>query len=193
MCLDIVATFDKMALDSEDWSFLIGSDHAGNAEVQNRRQSQNGLIIKFNGAPVMCLSKASAVTFSSPRIGEAHADMSSAGVEIYAVGNATMDIVGLSHVVEEMGMIFPFPFTLEMDNVAARTFCLDTAHKTKLMIKHIDCRQEWVKTVRNRDVMTPVHVDTEKHDADSFNKILARGPYEMVRNRIMVEHNFHHD
>ena len=119
--------------------------------------------------------------------------MSSAGVEIYSVGNATVTIMGLSYVVEEMGMIFPFPFTLEMDDDAARTFCLGTAHKTKL--KHIDRRQEWVKTLRNRDVMTPVqcHVDTEKKDADSFTKILARGLFEMVRNRIMVKHNVHHD
>ena len=134
---------------------MVDSDHAGNAEVQSRCQSQNGLVIKLNRAPVMCESKAMFVTFASPHIGEAHADMSSAGVEIYSVGNATMTIMGLSYAVEEMGMIFLFPFTLEMDNDAARIFCLGTAHKTKL--KHIDCCQEWVKTLRNRDIMTPVH------------------------------------
>ena len=50
------------------------------------------------------------------------------------------DVMGLSYVVEEMGMIFPFPFTLEMDNDTARMFCLGTAHKIKL--RHIDCRHE---------------------------------------------------
>ena len=85
-----------------------------------------------------------------------------------------MTIMGLSYVVEEMGMTFPFPFTLEMDNDAARIFCLGSAHKTKL--KHIDCRQEWVRTLRNRDIMTPV--DTELNDADLFTKTLARGPFE---------------
>ena len=48
--------------------------------------------------------------------------------------------MGLSYAVEEMRMIFPFPFKLEMDNDAARIFCLGTAHRTKL--KHIDCRQD---------------------------------------------------
>ena len=69
------------------------------SEVQNRRRSQNGLIIQLNGAPVMtlCQSKASSVTFASPRIGEARADMSSGAVEIYALGNATLDIMGLSY------------------------------------------------------------------------------------------------
>ena len=43
--------------------------------------------------------------------------------------------------------------------------------------------------------MTPVHVDSEDSDADLFTKLkpLSREPFEMVRNRIMVEHNVHHD
>ena len=86
-------------------------------------------------------------------------------------------------------MTFPFPFTLEMD--AAPIFCLGSAHKTKL--KHIDCRQEWVEMLRDRDIMTPVHVDSKDNDADRFTKILSREPFEMARNRIMVEHNVHHD
>ena len=53
-------------------------------------------------------------------------------------------------------MTFPFPFTLEMDTDAARTFSLGSAHKTTL--KHIDCRLEWVKKLRDRDIMTAVHV-----------------------------------
>ena len=102
-----------------------------------------------------------------------------------------MTIMGLSYLVKEMGMIFPF--TLEMDKDAARIFCLGSAHKAKL--KHIDCRQEWARTLRDRDIMTPVHnaIDTELNDADLFTNILARGPFEMVRHRIMVEHNIHHD
>ena len=106
-----------------------------------------------------------------------------------------MDITGLSYVVEEMELIFPFPFpfTLKMDSDAARIFCLGTAQKIKL--KHIDCRQEWVKTLRNKDTMTPVHniMDTVKPDAETVTKVLARGPSKMVRNRIMMEHNVYHD
>ena len=119
--------------------------------------------------------------------------MSSAAVEIFSVENATLDVMGLSYVVEEMGMTFPFPFTLETDNDAARIFCLGSAHKTKP--KHIDCRQEWVRMLRDRDIMTPVHdiVDSKDNDADPFTKILSREPFEIVRSRIMVEHNVHHD
>ena len=71
--VDIMATLDKCSVDPDEWSFMADSDHAGNAEVQNKRRSQNGLIIKVNKAPVMCVSKASSVAFASPLIGEAHA------------------------------------------------------------------------------------------------------------------------
>ena len=97
--VDITAALVKCALEPDTWSFMVDSDH------KKRRQSQNGLIIKLNGAPaaVLCQSKASFVTFASERIDEAHADMSSGAVEIYAVGNTALDIMGLSYVAEEMG------------------------------------------------------------------------------------------
>ena len=41
---------------------------------------------------------------------------SSTGVEMYSAGNATMTILGLSYVVEEMGMIVPFPDCLITDS-----------------------------------------------------------------------------
>ena len=72
-----------------------------------------------------------------------------------------------------MGMVFPFPFTLEMGNDAARIFCLGSIHKAKL--KDIDCREEWVRTLRNSDIMTPMHVDTELNDADLNTKTMPRG------------------
>ena len=153
--VDIMATLDKCSQEPEEWSFMVDSDHTGNAEVQNKRRSQNGLIIKLNKAPVMtlCSSKVSSVAFATPRIGEAHADMSSAAVELFSVVNATLDVMGLSYVVEEMGMTFPFTLEILMDNDAARTFCLGSAHKTKL--KHIDCCQEWVRMLRDREIYDP--------------------------------------
>ena len=45
-----------------------------------------------NAAPVYWQSKASSVAFATPLIGEAHADISSGAVEIFAAGNATMEL-----------------------------------------------------------------------------------------------------
>ena len=80
---------------NQEYGFYCDSDHAGNAEPQNRRRSQNGTIMTINGAPFAWQSKASSVTFDCEAIGEAHADMSSGAVEVYAAGNATLDILGI--------------------------------------------------------------------------------------------------
>ena len=83
-----------------------------------------------------------------------------------------------------MGLDFPFPFTLEMDNAAAAIFCKGSAQKTKL--KHIDCRQSWVQTLRNRNVMAPKHVPSKENFAGIFTKILDKNTFEYLRNQLMV-------
>ena len=178
----VSSIFDRSTT-TDEHRFMTDSDHAGNHEVQNKRRSQNGLVMTINGAPYFWQSKASSVAFACEAIGEAHADMSSGAVEIYAAGNATLDIMGIKYVAEEMGFEFPTPFVLEMDNNAARTFCHGSALKTKL--KHIDCRQEWVKTLRDRNIMLPAYVPSEENLADLFTKILPPALFERLRDQLM--------
>ena len=47
-------------------------------------------------------------------------------------------------------------------------------------------RQEWVKVLRNKDILKPVHVDSKDNVADLFTKILSRGVFERLRDLIMV-------
>ena len=70
-----------------------------------------------------------------------------------------------------------------MDNEAAKVFCQGTAQKTKL--KHIDCRQEWVRMLRDRDLMIPQHVPSEENLADILTKILSTDEFERLRDLIM--------
>ena len=42
----------------------------------------------------------------------------------YAAGNATCEMLQLSYIAEEIGMSFPKPAILEMDNTAAEAFRL---------------------------------------------------------------------
>ena len=87
--------------------------------------------------------------------------------------------------VEEMQLDFPRPFKIHMDNTAAESFAWGTAFKSKL--KHIDCRQEWMKILRNRSICTPVHVDTKDNLADLFTKLLPMGDFERLRSNIVYE------
>ena len=83
--------------DAGIWECFSDSDHAGNAEVQNKRRSQNGCIAVCNGAAIMWVSKVSSVAFAVPEINEAHADVSSAAAEIYAAANAANEFLHLSY------------------------------------------------------------------------------------------------
>ena len=55
-------------------------------------------------------------------------------------------------------------------SLTARIFANATAQRSKL--KHIDCHQEWVKTLRNKNVCNTVHIPTKDNLADIFTKIL---------------------
>ena len=173
----------KHTLPADEWVFYSDTDHAGNKEKQNKRRSQNGLTGTLNGAPILWYSKASSVAFASSDIGEAHADMSSASVESYGAGNATQEILGFSYVSEEMGMNMPKPFTLKMDNAAAIIFSQGSAQKTKM--KHIDCRQEWVKTLRDKKIIQAEHVPTKENIADLMTKILDIKTFTYLRDKCM--------
>ena len=84
-----------------------------------------------------------------------------------------------------MGIAFPKPFDLQMDNSTAEVFVNDTAYKTKL--KHIDVRQKWVQTLRDKKILRPVHVDTKYNAADLFTKILGKQDFQRLRDMVMKQ------
>ena len=71
---------------------------------------------------------------------------------------------------------------MEMDNEAARIFCSGNAQRTKL--KHIDCRQHWVRTLRDKGIMN-AHVPTGENLADLFTKILPPVTFLRLRDLLM--------
>ena len=56
------------------------------------------------------------------------------------------------------------PIIMQIDNTACEAFINHTAFRTKL--KHIDCRQEWVRLIRDKEVLLPTHVDSADNLAD---------------------------
>ena len=172
-------------------AYFSDSDFAGNSETQNARRSQNGYVALLNGAPVLWASKVSSVAFAHPKIGEAHADVSSAAAEIYAAANATYEFLHISYIAEEAGIDILLPIILQVDNAACEAFINHTAFRTKL--KHIDCRQEWVRMIRDKSILKPVHVESALNLADLFTKILDRATFERLRDRMMVRRHLQHD
>jgi hypothetical protein len=82
-----------------------------------------------------------------PDIADNHADVSSAAAEIYAMGTATMDsdILALSCVCSEAGILFPRTLVLQVDNAAAQAFASQTTYSGKSRLRHVDARQEWIQ------------------------------------------------
>ena len=171
------------------WEFYVDTDFACNPDRQNKRRSQIGYVAVIKTGerrtPVCWGSKTSSVAFAHADIGEAHADISSGAAEVYGTANATFEFLNLQYVVEEMGMKFPKPFKLHIDNEAAKVFVEGTAFKTKL--KHIDCRQFWVQTLRDKNICKPIKVASADNLADLFTKILPPTTFERLRNMIMYD------
>ena len=187
--------YQPLNIDAQpQWTFFSDSDFAGNAEATNKRRSQSGYVALNGTAPIIWGSKPSSVTFSEntvaahPRIGETHADVSSGAVETYAAANATFEFLHLSYVMDEMDIDFPEVMELQLDNTTAEAFMNNTVRKSKL--KHIDCRQEWVKMLRDKSIVVPKHVDTNDNLADFFTKILGKLKFIQLRDRMMVAKNF---
>ena len=80
-------------------------------------------------------------------------------------------------------MEFPYPITLEVDNETARIFANASAQRSKL--KHIDCRQEWVKTLRDKSIVKVEHIPTKDNLADLFTKILSVGDFVRLRDQLL--------
>ena len=177
-----IDTFNQNGSD-HGWEFYCDSDFAGNAEEQNNRRSQNGFIALLNGAPIMWGSKVSSVAFAHPDIGEAHPDISSGAAEVYAASNATFEFLHLSYTADEMGIPFPKPIMMQVDNKAAKAFADNTAFKTKL--KHIDVRQKWVKTLTDKKILCTKHVPSQDNLVDIFTKRLDADAFERLRDRMM--------
>ena len=186
------------------WSFFSDSDMAGNPEVVCKRRSQLGYIGLVGEAPIVWSSKCTTVQFAAhnvpagftwgrpivahPGIADNHADVSSAAAEIYAMGNATMDILGLSYVCSEAGISFPRTFVLQVDNAAAQAYASQTTYSGKSRLRHVDARQEWVQALRDSKIVQAVHVDTTENLSDMFTKALDLATFIRFRKQLMHFH-----
>ena len=178
------------------------ADFAGNAELGNARRSQHGYIILQGSAVMAYCSKVSSIQFGSASlsanfdagmpavtahaaISDEHADTSSAAAETYALGTFASEVLAYSYVVEEAGMPVPRPVIIQVDNMAALAFSKQTSHSGRSKLRHIDCRLQWLKVLRDSNLIQCVHVSTEHNVADLFTKALDTPTFTRHRDSIM--------
>ena len=114
---------------------------------------------------------------------DGHADTSSAAVEVYAAGNMPHEMLHLSYVAEDMGIKFPKPAILQVDNDACKLFILGGTKHTKL--KHIYTRQSWVRSLRDANTIIPRHVPSKLNPADIFTKPVKEELFCQLRHMFM--------
>ena len=119
-----------------------------------------------------------------PDMDQLHADVSSAAAEIFAASVALNEFLHLAYVTDEMGLYFPKPIPLAVDNTTAIHFSKGSTRRSKL--RHIDARQEWVCALRDENIVKLVKVDTKENLADLNSKFLDVPTFEKLRGRIMT-------
>ena len=188
---------------SHNWVAYSDADHAGNCELQNKRKSQTCFIIMNGCAPIAWGSKASAVQMhrgdggtvetrngiapvANSRISDMHPDLSSAAAEIYAAGIAAYEILYVSYICREAGIPYPEgPIPLLIDNTTCIAFAKNSVSRSKL--KHIDCAQQWVLTLRDSKLLKPTYVHTDSQLADLGTKILSAPRFQLLRDQLLFQ------
>jgi len=82
-----------------------------------------------------------------------------------------------------MGISFPLPFDLQMYNSTAEVFVNDTAYNAKL--KHVDVRQKFVQTLRDKNILRFLHADTKDNAANLFTKILGEQDFTRLQSMVI--------
>jgi hypothetical protein len=168
-----------------DWTFFTDSDFGGCSEPAVKMRPQIGVVARCGGTPVHYSSKHPKVAFPHPSMTTAVADTGIAGPEIYGAGNGLADFLGLSYVVEELGLPpIDKPMEIQVDNSTVVAFAGRSAKRTKL--RHIDTRQWWVRGLRDAGLCNVVHVPTAYNLADFWTKALEPLVFTKFRDQLMV-------
>ena len=115
-----------------------------------------------------------------------HPDLSSAAAEIYAAGIAAYEILYVSYICREAGIPYPEgPIPLLIDNTTCIAFAKNSVSRSKL--KHIDCAQQWVLTLRDSKLLKPTYVHTDSQLADLGTKILSAPRFQLLRDQLLFQ------
>ena len=182
-----------------EWRLTTDSDHAGNAEAQNKRHSQLAHMAMRGRAPIDWGSKATAVQTVArpdggdrwntaelpaeppmptchPLVRDLHADVSSAA-EIYAGSAGLSQELWLSYVSEEIG-ITSGHWRRQCDSCGHTN---GTAKCNK--IRHIDARQDWASAMRGSNLRKLRKADTKENESGLLAKIHKADQFERLRGR----------
>ena len=111
--------------------------------------------------------------------------------EIYALSETVRAARLVQWRCAEMNMNVSSPLVVQVDNEQARVFADGNCLQSQLR-GVIDMRAEWVKELRDKQLVKVVHINTEKNKADLLTKCLPN--YKFQKQLKAISHNqFHKD
>ena len=157
--------------DKSGYSVQGDSDHTGLWKLTGDTRSRLGILIKYNGFPVVWKSawiKARCVP--------------SGKAETYALSECIHWALHIKYIGEELAIDMPSKPTIKSDATAALGFAGRTDGTGKM--KHIDLREAWIEELKSDDIIR-VKVPGTLNEANPFTKILGLSDFQDHEDAIM--------
>ena len=150
------------------------ADWAGLYAITGEVRSRTGIVITYNGMPILWYSGLQKTTSSQWQDGaDAPAiATSTANAETYAASDTLTRALHISYILEEMYLPHERPIQIDIDASAAMGFLNNTGGSGKM--KHLDIRESWIQQVRDRDIVTFNKVDGTLIPANFLTKLFER-------------------
>lgn len=103
------------------------------------------------------------------------------------MANTIDDAIYFSFIFEEMGRQFMFPMQVKTDATTAKVFAMGTAMRSRL--RHVDQRQWWVQTCRDKRLAEVSHEAGDILKADVMTKNFYNKPGLFERKRAEIQVN----
>ena len=161
--------------DNSGFNISTDADWAGLYSVTGETRSRTGVMIMYNGMPVLWYTGLQKTISSQWCDDEAQIATSSANAEAIAASETMQRALHVSYIAEEMGMEVSRPIKIEIDANAALGFINNTESSTKM--KHLDIRADWIQLIRDRGLADFIKVDGKVIKADFMTKLLNRVEY----------------
>jgi hypothetical protein len=133
-------------------------------------KSTSGFCVPLNGTNILCVSRKQKATAQS-----------SCEAELYAAGICTMDVIWIRNFLQDLLKLKLPPTTMHCDNQAV----IDNVNgdKNSKRLKHCMIKLNLLRDHHKREIkLQKIH--TKENTADIFTKVLHRGPFEYLRDKL---------
>ncbi len=151
-------------------SYYTDSDHVGDRGLGTK--SHSGFMVVLNNIVVHWSSKKQPKTVASP----AHA-------EIYALSEGVREARWFQWIAKDMNIELAWPIIVKVDNTQAISFANSTCTNSRLK-GMIDNREEWVRELKDDDIVQVEYVPSNCNYADILSKCIVGGEFNRLMSMI---------